>query len=141
MIVIEEAGACRARHAEQLSAHLPAAAAAAQALLGYLHPKMEAVHRQLVALQVDVPKARLCHDQAVLLKEQSAREFAADNYAASFQSARVAQRNYRQMLWEYRAYAERFKAYVATDMQLYLTVPYGLPRYFASFDHRAVTPK
>ena len=39
------------------------------------------------------------------------------------------------MLWEYREYAERFKEYATEDMQLYLEMPYELPRFFASFDH------
>ena len=138
-IVIEEVGACRAEHAAQVKERLPAVAAAAQSLLHYLHPKMDYVHRHLVSLQVELPKAQACAAEAVRLKQRSAQEFNDGRFALSFASARAAQRNYRQMLWEYREYAERFKEYATEDMQLYLEMPYELPRYFASFDHTAVT--
>ena len=113
-------------------------AAAGQSLLHYLHPKMDYVHRHLVNLDVDLPIATNCYNRAVELKEQSAKEFNHAEFAASFASTRAAQRNYRQMLWEYREYAEQFKEYASEDMQLYLAMPYELPRYFASFDHTAI---
>ncbi len=138
VIIIEEAGACHSEHAAQIKQHLPAVAAAAQSLLRYLHAKMDYVHRHLVNLDVDLPQARVCAAEAVRLKEQSAKQFDDGRFAASFASARAAQRNYRQMLWEYREYAEQFKGYTTGEMHLYLQMPYELPRYFASFDHTAV---
>jgi len=141
VIVIEEAGACQPQHTTQIKQHLPAVAAAAQSLLRYLDAKMEYVNHHLVDLNVDVPRARKCFAKAVQLKDQSAEEFNNSRFATSFRSARAAQRNYRQMLWEYREYALQFREYASVEMQLYLMMPYELPRYFASFDHTAVGEK
>ncbi len=141
VIVVEEAGTCRDEHAAQIRQHLPAAAAATQSLLSYLHPKMAHVHNSLVDLKVDVAEAEFCFNQAISWKKESTAQFRRDDYAASFAAARTAQRYYRKMLWEYREYAKDFRDYASADMQMYLRVPYGLPRYFASFDHTAVGEK
>ncbi len=137
-IVIEEAGACQTEHAVQIKEHLPAVAATMQSLLRYQHEKMAYVNRSLVDLEVDVPAARAAFDQAVKLKAQSAQEFAQAKFAASFVTARAAQRHYRLMLYHYREYAEQFREHAPQPMHLYLMMPHGLPKYFASFDHTAV---
>jgi len=137
-IVIEEAGACQFEHAAQISERLPEAAATAQALLRYLHEKMYYVNRHLLDLDVDVPAARAAYNKAIALKQQSAQEFDQGQFARSFTTARAAQRSYRQMLYEYREYAEQFRKYAPEPMHLYLMMPYDLPKYFASFDHTTV---
>ncbi len=140
VIVIEELGAIQDEHAAQVKERLPGVASTVQALVNYQHEKMDWVNSSLIALDVDVPWARDAFNRAVELKDQSAREFGDDRFGQSFRTARAAQRHYRRMLWAYREHAVRFKDRVPEHLHIYLMMPYGLPKYFASFGDTLVGP-
>ncbi len=139
VIVIQEARGPREQYQRELAKRLPEVAAHTQMLLEYLHAKMQHVHARLHALEVELDSADEHYAQATQLKAASEQAFVNDDFASAFGLARRAQQHYRAMLYDYREYAESLLDSAPPGVSHLLMMPYTLPRFFAAFDHTAVT--